>query len=548
VAVALMHLDALRVPLVGDDYFFIEKAERVPAWALWAPRLLVSGFYRPWSRELHFAWLHGVAGLAPLPFHIANLVLAMVAAALYFTLVGRMAGPRIAATATAAMVTLAGWGVLVVWASGAQDLWMIVAALLGLHAVLSRRAGWAGAACAMALLSKESAATLPLIMAAASRLPARRPWRSVARDVLPSGVVLAAWAALHPRLGGRLWYAHGLPLTAATRPGAGTLLCRTLLSAIQLDALPSPERGWGAALLHALPAGVLLLAAIALAWRMGRGRQAAEEPRPDRWTLAGFGALWAAAGWLPLAMPGVGWHPYYTLFGALGAWLAVTVVAGPRVVAALVVPLVVLGAARAGTPSGDWGTEWFQRRAAAFIAVTQQQLLALHRSLPKGSRLYFSAVPSGIGLVPGGDDSPVLRVWYHDPALRAAFLSRYRARARGDTAGRDLFFRFDPDRGWIELVAGTEDMRTARAANPRWHEDHEQLAAALLAGGDVVAARDEFAKLVQDRPRDPDDALALALCQCQLGERQAAAAGFARVLALPGATPAVRAEAGRGCP
>ena len=536
--IVLLHADALRVPLVGDDYFFLEKAEQARGPSLLAPRGLVSGFYRPWSRELHFAWLHRVAGLDPLPFHLANLVLALAAAALLFLLVRRIAGVRVAAVTTAAAATLAPWGVLVAWASGAQDLWMIVAALLALHAALAGRRFAMAGAFAMALLSKETAATLPLALIVLERRVAGRPWRVVARDLLPCAAVLGVWAAAHPLLGGALWYARDRVVAPGPHVSALSRLSGTIASLVQLDPsgrFPAPEHGWWMAALRAAPGALALAMAILLA---ARGVRAGGERRR---ALTALGAAVAAAGWLPLAAPGIGWHAYYALFGALGAWVAIGAWLEPALAVPLTIALALLGAARADTPGLDWGTEWFQRRAAEFIDLTHRELTALHPTLPRASRLWFIDVPAGIGLLPGGDDSPVLRVWYGDPSLRAAFLSRYRARASGDTAGAELFFRYDRQRGWIEVDADP-------ARDPAWRQDHGRVAAALLDGGDLAGARAQFALLAAADSSDAGSLLALGVCDCQLGDRDAARRAFARVLALPHAPPAVRAEAARGCP
>src|SRR5258706_9260007 len=185
-------------------------------------------------------------------------------------------------------------------------------------------------------------------------------------------------------------------------------------------------------------------------------------------------------------MPTIGWHAYYGAFGALGAWLALAtlLVSVPPAAAFVTAILVSLGAAATDTPTDDWGTAWFQRRAASLIGQAQEQLLRQHATLPPGSRLYFKEVPSGIGLLPGGDDSPVLRVWYGDPGLRAAFMTKFTARLGADTLGNDYFFRHDAERGWIEIHQGAENAEIALLGNPRWFDDHEQLATVLGAAGD----------------------------------------------------------------
>jgi hypothetical protein len=461
-AVLAIHAGSVALPLVGDDYFFLEKSEHTSLPGLFAPVHLVSGFYRPWGRELHFALLHRAFGIAPLPFHLANLALTFAALALFWTWARRVAGGAAAAAAAAGLATLAPWQLANVWAACAQDLWMLVASMLALLSTRAGRGGLAALALTIALLSKETAAVLPGIAMAEALLLRREPLARALRLIAPMLVVLALWLAVHPLLGGVLGYGRALAAaqTAVTPAGPPLLerLWRTPAMALQLDAWPAPERGWAAAVLRALP-GLALLGTFAwLAWANAHGaaatRGGASAPAPGPRAFA-LGLTWAACGWAPLAFPTIGWHAYYGLFGAFGVWLALgTLLARSRAATLVVIACTgVLAAAAADTPSQDWGTPWFQRRAAEFTGETHDELLRLHPAVPRGSRLFFTGVPSGIGLLPGGDDSPELRLWYGDPALRAAFLSRYRPRAAGDRAGRDFFFRYDADSGWVELAA-----------------------------------------------------------------------------------------------
>ena len=161
--VATQYPGVLTVPFVGDDYFTLDKTRDAPLAVVWAPQALVSHFYRPWSRELHYWVLQRLFGLQVEPYHAVSVALWAGIVALYFALVRRLAGGRVAALATAAGMALAGWGVLVVWVQGAQDLWMMLFALACLHAVARGRAAWACVALLLALLSKETAALLPVL-------------------------------------------------------------------------------------------------------------------------------------------------------------------------------------------------------------------------------------------------------------------------------------------------------------------------------------------------------------------------------------------------
>src|SRR3989442_1202359 len=80
---------------------------------------------------------------------------------LSFVLVGGLAGRAAAAVATAGVAALAAWGVLLIWAAGSQDLWMLVFGLATMLAFVRSRRGWAVVFQGLALISKETSAVLP---------------------------------------------------------------------------------------------------------------------------------------------------------------------------------------------------------------------------------------------------------------------------------------------------------------------------------------------------------------------------------------------------
>jgi hypothetical protein len=542
--VATQYPGVLTVPFVGDDYFTLDKTRDAPIALVWAPQALVSHFYRPWSRELHYWVLQRFFGLRVGPYHAASVALWAGSVALYFALVRRLAGGRVAALATAATMALAGWGVLIVWVQGAQDLWMVLFALTCLHAVTRGRTVWACVALLLALLSKETAALLPALALALEWLLLGRPIRQGLKRVVPLAVVALAWAALHPLLGGRVWWPRYDPVLPGLHPPLAQIASRTLLSVLNLHTLPAPEPGWTAALRAALP-GVAVVLVLA-AWGLFAGARREPLPReaaPGR--VAAFGLAWALLGWAPLLMPTVGWHPYPVVLGAMGAWLALAValVGAPWPALVLVAALAVARAGLATTPSADWGTEWFQRRAAQFSEAARGALLRIWPALPPHSRVFFSGVPGGVGLVPGGEESPSLRVWYHDHTLRAANWERYLPRQVGDSRGEDRFIRFDAGGGWREVVRGVEDGAADRAAAALWRADHERLAVVLSRGGDWVAAAAEYTKLARAFPADATYPYYVGLALAAQGDSLGAAERIRAAAALPSADEEIRAAA-----
>jgi hypothetical protein len=533
---------ALHGPFVGDDYVFIEKVEHASFLSLWEPRALAFHYFRPWSREFHFWALIRAFGVDPFPFHVASLLLAFAAGLLYFQLARRLAGDLAAATTTAAGFSLASWGVLLFWASGSQDLWMIVFALCLLLALTYRRPGLALVFQVFALLSKETSAVLPAVALVYELvIERRRPREALARTAW-LWVVVGLWAVFHPMVGGGWW--HPIPredVLPGLQRGPVEILSRALGSLVNIDEWPRPVFGWAFAVNVAIPASAGLLALLAAGlWNSRTGRRSIELlPAPRAAAVAVFGASWALLAWLPLFKASLGFHAYYGLLGALGAWLALgTLLARwPAFAVTVVLSLALLRSARSMTRSTDWGTEWFQRRAEQFGVETRAFLRARYPTFPPYSRVYLSSVPPGVGLVPGGEQSPALRVWYGDTTLETHFFSRFRARSAGRPAGNDYFFRYDSTSGWRELAVGPEDLRGRPARDPAWALEQQDLMSELLGARDWKDASSVARKLVAVRPDQVDAAFNLAVCFHNLGEMDSAAYWYRYAARLPGATP-----------
>ena len=419
---------------------------------------------------------------------------------------------------------------------------MLAFSMLVLYAAAAGMRGIAAAALLMALLSKESAAVLPAVVAAFEVLVRRRRIAEAMRRSAPLWLVTLAWALFHPLLGGRLWR----PLAEAAPPAAAAaswwgIAGRTLVMPLNLDLWPAPAGGWILPLVRGAIGATLLAAMVLLATRPGRRRGAAPEP----WGMVPFGVAWALLGWLPLLMPGLGWHGYYALFGAAGAWLALgaTLSRRPLAAAAAVVVLALLHSARAETPSLDWGSESYQRRAAAFIQYMRADLMRLVPKPPHHSRFYFVRVPSNVGFLAG--DGPALRVWYGDSTLSGGYYPSYRPRSAREPHGPDLFFRYDSTAGWMPVKPGHENVERAQRANPRWATDHEMLAQTLARAEAWPAALIEYLKLAQADTLKVEFAFNTGVCYETLGDSTRAARWYARAASLPGADAEARATARR---
>ncbi len=536
--------DAPRLPFLNDDYLFLDKAARTSFFDLWGFRELAFHWWRPWSRELHYWALSRAFGAHEPAFHVANALLWLAALGLYAALARRAVGGRAAVVATLGAAAMAAWDLPLLWAAGAQDLWMIAWSLAALLAWASDRRAWAALAFALALASKETAALLPVVAIAWDVGVARRAPVAALRRAWPLALLTLAWAAVHPVLGGRLWQGAFTPLPPSPAAIPAWLVpLRAVGLLASADAWPAPQAGWPVALLRGAGPALLLAGA---AWWTAR-REAARTTRDVHGTsmraLAALAAAWAAAGWAPLLQPGLGWHAYYGLFGALGAWLLMGawLAKRPAVAGAAVAAVALLGAARADTPSADWGDAWYQRRAGYFVARMRDHLRALHPSWPAHSRLWFSELPNNVGFLSG--DGPALRVWYADPTLRAGFQSAWRPRAAGESAGEDYFFRADSLRGWIEMRTGAEDAALAERENPRWSEDQQSLATLLLERGDAPRAAAMYRKVADARPRDAEPAYNVGVAMLAAGDTLRASQWFAEAARRPDVNARVRAAA-----
>ena len=221
---------AFGLPFLNDDYLFLEKVGQRSLFDLWKPEELFFGWYRPWSRELHYWVLMHVAGLKEPIYHAVSLVLWLVVMVLYFGFVRRLAGNLSAAIATAGLAALALWSAPLLWIAGAQDLWMLFFAILFLHAVSRGWTRWAIPALILALLSKETAAVLPGVATAYFWLIERLTLRQAMRRTLALWAVLLSWLLLHPTLSLRFFGPLQHSAEADQRPSIALTFLKTALA------------------------------------------------------------------------------------------------------------------------------------------------------------------------------------------------------------------------------------------------------------------------------------------------------------------------------
>lgn len=505
--VALIYGQGLQLAFLNDDYLFLDKVRGMSFPDLWKPEQLAFGWYRPWSREVHYWTLRGWAGLHEGPFHFVSLLLWLGIMFLFFKFVRRVSGGGAASIATAGLAGLALWSAPLLWIAGAQDLWMLLFGLLFLHAVL-RGWIWAAAPClALALLSKETAAALPgIAFGYLWIVEGERPAVAFRRTAV-YWLILLSWLLLHPTLADRLFGPLRHSAETRERPGPGLTLLKTLLAQLNLEGRLAPEHGWGPVLARGA-LGAAILGAIPFV--LGRPDESdashRSPPAGDRAVFA-FGALWTGLGWGILFLPSIGWHAYYGVLGSLGCWLIVGTALRRhlRVAIALVMMIALLREARAATPSWDWGTFWYQKRAGSFLGAIRHRLFQLHPDLPPHSRIFLSRLPNNIGLLAG--DGPAIRVWYDDPTLKAGFYSAYAMRNPDESAGTDYFLRYDSLQVLVEVEPRTAAGPGESVTYPGWQRDQTVLASLFLQAGNPGRAADAYARLWRGTEGRPDYAL-----------------------------------------
>ena len=541
--------DAFRIPFLNDDYVFLDHVAGKGFLSLWGFRELAFHWWRPWSREFHYWWLQRAFGPVEWPFHLASLLLACGVLAAFWALARRLAGAPAAAIAVAGAATLPGWGLMLLWAAGVQDLWMLLMSLLALLAWRAERVGWAALAYAFALASKETAAPLLLLFVALDRWVTRRPPHETLIRLLPAVAVALLWVGAHPLLLGRLWTAAPVslaPSTAAVPPWVA--VWKSVLTAFSLDVWPAPDGGWRAVWWDGLRGAVLLLVFVELLARPDArpsnllgGTRAARL----RGTLP-FAVAWWGCGTLPLLLPGLGWHAYYAQFAALGMWLAVGRVLARQTGTAIAVLGIIgfLGAGRSATPSLDWGEASYQRRAGSFVSQIRERLLGAHPRMEPHARLWFVRLPNNVGFLAG--NGPAVRVWYRDPTLQAGYYSAYQPRAAGESAGPDHFFRMDEAGQFLEVQAGETTAAVVPVlpteaespkSDPRWQTDHLALASTFARARAWRQAAAEYRRLAIAFPESSGYAFDAATTFMQAGDSAAGIAWFREAARRPGASP-----------
>lgn len=528
---------ARAVPLgfSNDDYLVLRKVLLTPLPVALGWSELISGWWRPVSRELHFWMLAHVAGVRAPAFHAANLALWLADVALLLALLRRVAGARVAVLAAAGATAASAWGLYVVWAACAQDLWMLAFVFAFLLALLDGRRALAAVAFALALLSKELA-VLALPLGAWLLLALRGRGALRLRDWAAPVAIAIGWVVVHPSLGGHWWFGSAERVDAVPAALAPARALRGLLAPVNLELPPAPGGSlvWTAAECAAWALGIGGTAALAV--RGWNARAAA--PARGAWIRAGLG--WWAIGWLPFALAPLRWHSYYGWIGLCGLWLAVAaaLLPRPRVLVALLAGVALLRPLQCASRVDEWSTEAYQEVAAARTDRVRDGLLALHPTLPPHTRIFALGLPSGTGIRTGPRRSAAASVWYRDSSVAVVGLHDYRPRTAGEAAGPDYFYLISrDDLSWLPLEPEGTGVPESLRRRADWRNEVEKLAARFADSGQWSRARASYARLAIAYPDAPDFAFNLGVSLAREGETGAARAWLDRADSLVGSPP-----------
>ena len=466
--------EALHLGWFADDFHFLDVARRLPLWRVLDGAHGLYPWYRPLSREVFFALLAPLGGLAPLAAHFANLAAVATIAWLLLQLARRLAGERAAPVAVALFVTCEWTRFLAAWASGFQDLLAAMLVLFALHDHAEGRNRRVALWVLLAPLAKETGfLAFPLVVLDAALIGReRRPRGWMA---LPALAWITA-AALHV-LARLSWTGAGrgaaLEGTAPDIPGA---LLQVVAGFIQTR---MPSGGASPAL--AVPLALAALAALATWAAWPRPRAAAMSVgRPPAGAL-GFAALATALGLAPL-VAGAALHltlanPYYAFPAVpfLGLLAAVIVARLPRGVApaaAWAMPALVAWnvlALRYQPPAPLEESTWvFHRwdwREAERLQVVSTRLSA-------DLRAALGARPESLVVLYGGlstgcffqsEDGPATRVALDDPTVRSWYINGVPVLVE---PGRFTVLTFDPLAKRLERgsLPASERLRAAATA------------------------------------------------------------------------------------
>ncbi|HEX5031171.1 MAG TPA: hypothetical protein VFX78_06915 [Candidatus Eisenbacteria bacterium] len=447
-----------------DDFDFLGRSATLSLSDLIPSKDVI--FYRPLSREVYFWLLYHVGGASPIAAHAASAAIVAGILLLVMSIARRLAGTR-AGVISALVLAASGAAPLALgWISAVQDLLCCLFVLTAIRLQLSGRSMAAALAMAAALLSKETAIAFAPIPVVVAYLMGRER-SSALRAGIAQGLVLTAWAAIHPSI-------RGLALGSGTvgsssneyvafqgaRAGQAAMEGLALSLNVPWTApmsLPSHLLPWALAGTAVLAGGIL--------WLYRLGRNEADQNVSGDGSRAGSTilAVTGAMAWIgPILFTSLVVHRWFTYYAFLPA-------AGLSLLAGLLLRhsrlVVVLGALtlflwvgigfRGAQFDPDVPSELNFREADLALTRIEHEFKRLHRALPPDANVFISVQARGHGgLYRHLLRAQPLRVWYREPRLWVLDPNR-----RRDAGGEDFLFWITPELEVCEINTITLDPR-----------------------------------------------------------------------------------------
>jgi hypothetical protein len=408
---------------VAEDFDFLHRA------LLQGMGSLLDGggsqaFWRPIPHQLYYAAFGRLILAAPALVAVIHLAcLAAAAVLVQRALRPRLGGALACAAATFPMLaestrTLASWPTQFV------DVGLALGGALAVFAATRRRHALALAGLSLALLCKEVAVAVGLLLPFVPG--AARDRRERVRFATGSAAVLAAWglATWFVRIrAGLALPGHivetGEAVHASWAEKLAWALSGNLRASVSLPRLPMPDDGP-----LAIAVGTLAAAAVVVLLTRGTARARLARLAPwGAWGLASF-ALGTAA----IAPIFPAWQPNRSHLAAMGLGVATTAALGaahPALPAALAaVRLVALARAPGPTrrvetrppESGAFMDYAKLTRLQVFMRAARRTLMREYPTLPPGAVILQQNLPHGVEYAFGRDHA--IQAWYRDPTLR----------------------------------------------------------------------------------------------------------------------------------
>ena len=445
---ASLYARPLTTGFLNDDYLFLEQAKQESLVSSLSNLGPLGNYYRPISRQLYFAALAPPAAGRPLLFHLVNFSLFLAALALLADLLAAFLPPPGVAAGLLYFAVLPFQRVNLTWISCSQDLLALVFSLAAIACWRRGRDGWAVAAYALAVFSKESALPLALTLWPQRVEAGARPIAARGRRLAPFAGVAFCWAvaalSMRARSPGVAAFLHFTP---------DSFVAGWVHEIQSLLGLEQP-RGIGSSLVRHGPAplAMLCLAGVAFLLPSPAARAETEAPHtlpPGAWR---FAALWLAAFGLVVGPVASTWSGYYYTLAAVGGALIVGATLRGMGAAGWLMLVGGLSWWHAGSTSvrsfaiadrpWQWTTHlssFYFERADSLTYRLGKDLRRLEPNPPAGTRFFFATLPSWAGFQMG--NGAQVRALYRDPTLGSHFYSQFSESTAADHPCR--FYWYD---------------------------------------------------------------------------------------------------------